>query len=751
MNYKILALLLLVLIGCDRIPHPKEQIFLHDNWEFTQNSKNSWLPATVPGVVHTDLLANNLIPHPWVGTNEDSVQWIENESWIYRTTFDLTNTLFEREGIDLVCEGLDTFAEVFINDSLVFTANNMFRKWRINIKPFSTIGQNKLKVIFKSPIKALIPLLDSLTYNLPASNESVPVRVGPYVRKAPYHFGWDWSPRLVTAGIWRPVYLEFWDKSRIENVQIIQRSLSDNLAELSGNIEILSTSKTNGIITLMGIDQEITLTSGINIISIDFTIQNPKKWWPNGWGEPNLYKIPISLSIKDKVIDERVQSIGLRTIELVHKKDSIGKSFYFKVNGEPIFAKGANYIPQSHFLPDINEEDYRNLISDAKSANMNMLRVWGGGIYENDLFYQLCDENGILVWQDFIFANTMYPGDSAFLNNVEAEIEDNVKRLRNHPSIAHWNGNNEIDVAWHNWGWQKQFKYSAEDSTIIWNDYLRLFHTLIPEKLKELDPQRSYTTTSPLSNSGIPDNFNHSSMHYWGVWHGQDRFEDYRNNVGRFMGEYGFQSFPHIKTIQYFADSSEWHTDSDVMKHHQKSYVGNSMITQHLENYFDTPDSFEDFVIKSQQTQTVAMKIAIDAHRLKKGHCWGTLYWQFNDCWPGPSWSSRDVYGRKKLLHQNLPIFFAPVALIPEKKEDNLKIWLVNDLPNAINITAQLTLMDKNNKKIKQEDHSLTSVKNDIQQLWEISLSEIQPKPTRLDLEIIDANDSIIFKRNEQW
>lgn len=741
----------MVVFGCSQIPTSKEQIFLHDNWEFVQDGNDDWHVATVPGGVHTDLLANNMIPHPWIGTNEDSVQWIENENWVYRTIFNLDENQHNREVIDLVFEGLDTFAEVFVNDTLVLTANNMFRTWRINIKPNATPGTNELKVIFKSPTKELTPLLESIGYELPASSENVPIKVSPYVRKAPYHFGWDWGPRLVTMGVWRPVFLELWDEVRIGSVQIVQNTLTDDLAQLLGKIEIFSSSKRTAMVTIMGEQKEVSLNPGINMTSVDFTIADPKMWWPNGWGEPNLYEVPVTLSIKDQVVDEKMESVGLRTIELVHEKDSIGKSFYFKVNGEPLFAKGANYIPQSHFLSEVRDEDYCGLITDVKSANMNMLRVWGGGIYESDLFYQLCDENGILVWQDFMFANTMYPGDSAFLNNVEAEIEDNVKRLRNHPSIAHWNGNNEIDVAWHNWGWQNQFHYTAEDSTHIWRDYLKLFHKLIPDKLSELDPKRSYTTTSPLSNWGTPANFNNSSMHYWGVWHGQDEFEEYRNNVGRFMSEYGFQSFPNMETIRAFADSSQWGMNSYVMKHHQKSYVGNSMITRHLESHFDTPEGFEDFVTKSQLTQALGMKIAIDAHRLRKGHCWGSLYWQLNDCWPGTSWSSRDVYGRKKILHQNLATLFAPITLIPEKKGDTLKIWLVNDLPRSTNVNAEIILTNNNGKIIIQEKQSLKLAKNDIQQLWEIQLTIDQLKPASLILKVTDDQDSLIFERKEQF
>lgn len=687
---QILTISLILLLGCDS-PVKLSKYELNNQWEFTQKGKEAWKPAIVPGVVHTDLIANELIPHPWKGTNEQGVQWIENEDWSYKTTFKVSKSILNREVIDLVFEGLDTYADVILNGQSILSADNMFRIWRVDVKNVLQEGENQLEVDFFSPIQVNLPKLDSLGYELPAPNETVDQKVSPFTRKAPYHFGWDWGLRLVTSGIWRPVYLESYDLARIENVQIEQLSLSDSLAKLNAILTVEASSATTLDLEVFNERIQTNVKQGINTITVPVEINNPERWWPNGWGNQHLYEITVSLLYGQKQLDYETVRIGLRTVELIQDKDSIGESFYFEINGEPLFARGANYIPQSHFLPSVADEDYETLIKDASGAGMNMLRVWGGGIYENDLFYELCDQYGILVWQDFMFACTMYPGDSAFLNNVEMEVVDNIKRLRNHPSIVLWNGNNEVDVAWNNWGWQDQFEFSEQDSIKIWNDYLTLFHERIPQLLATLD-NRPYTTTSPLSNWGKPENFNYASMHYWGVWHGPDDFDGYQRNVGRFMSEYGFQSFPNMETIAYFADSSQWSLDSEVMKHHQKSYVGNGMIGKQSQKYFGASNDFEDFVNKSQQTQAKAMQIAIDAHRLKKGHCWGTLFWQLNDCWPGPSWSAVDVFGRKKALYEELPTLYAPITLIPQKDENQLIITLINDSLEKIEGSMKLTL-----------------------------------------------------------
>ncbi|RLD23374.1 MAG: glycoside hydrolase family 2 protein, partial [Bacteroidetes bacterium] len=479
----------------------------------------------------------------------------------------------------------------------------------------------------------------------------IKTRVSSFTRKAAYHFGWDWGPRFVTSGIWRPITLKAWNKARIKNIYTSTLKLNDKNAELQTHIEVEVVEEGLYLIVLDGKKHIEKLAKGINSVNYPFQIENPKLWWCNGYGEANLYNQKVELTQDDQVLDSKEINYGVRTIELVNEPDSMGTSFYFKLNGKPVFMQGANYIPQDMFLPRVKDAQYENLIEDVKQANMNMLRVWGGGIYENDLFYDLCDKNGILVWQDFMFAGSLYPDDTEFKENVKQEVIQNIKRLRGHPSIALWCGNNEIEVAWNNWGWQNQYGYSPEDSIKIWDNYKSIFHQLIPEQIAIYDSLRDYTPTSPLSNWGTAENFDRGSMHYWGVWHGREPFENFENNVGRFMVEYGFQSFPEMSTLKQVMSDSSLNLNSSAMKNRQKSYIGNGLISDHIKQYYNEPETFEEFVLLSQQTQAKGLQMAIEAHKTKQPHCMGTLFWQLNDCWPGPSWSVIDYYGKHKLAY----------------------------------------------------------------------------------------------------
>ncbi len=665
------TILILYLIITSVAFSAQADILLNQPWEFNQDGEEIWYPATVPGVVHLDLLNNKLIDDPYWENNEIKLQWIENKNWNYRTSFFVGDQL-NSENIEIECDGLDTYADVFINGKLVISANNMFRKWIADIKSFIKSGKNELLIKFKSPISVNKNKHDNHPYTLPSGCETVETKVGAYTRKAAYHFGWDWGPRFVTAGIWRPIRIKTWKEARITDVHCTTESISNNKAEIMVDVTIETGLRRSKIYCLQyfSFDKEkqwnklknqyIVLKPGINHIKYKFDVKNPRLWWTNGLGDAHLNSLKLSLkSIGGfKEYSGKTIRYGIRTIELVNEKDSIGTSFYFKLNGKPLFMKGANYIPQDMFLPRVTETSYQNLIQDVKSANMNMIRVWGGGIYENDIFYELCDENGILVWQDFMFAGSLYPTDDDFIENVKAEVKDNILRLRNHPCIALWCGNNEIEVAWHNWGWHKQHGITGQDSVQAWQGYQNLFHQIIPSIVKQYDGNRSYTSTSPLSNWGKIENFNHSSMHYWGVWHGRDHFKSFDKFVGRFMVEYGFQSFPSIETIKRFAADTSFYLESEVMKNRQKSYIGNGLITTHIEHYFDLPTTFEEFVMLSQKTQAKALEQAINAHLSRQPHCMGTLFWQLNDCWPGPSWSIIDYYGNHKLAYNSVKELF---------------------------------------------------------------------------------------------
>lgn len=423
------------------------------------------------------------------------------------------------------------------------------------------------------------------------------------------------------------------------------------------------------------------LPKGATLIELPYTIENPKLWWCNGLGEAHLYDFDISIHKKRKEIDSNHLKIGLRTIELVQGEDEKGKSFYFKLNGIPVFMKGANYIPSDSFVTRVDAEKYKKVVENAKNAHMNMLRVWGGGIYENDAFYDECDKNGILVWQDFMFACAMYPGDTDFVQNVKQEVIDNVNRLQNHPSIALWCGNNEVDEGWHNWGWQKQYQYTKSDSTKVWNDYKTVFHEVIPKTLDSLVSKEKnvYWSSSPSIGWGRKESLLKGDSHYWGVWWGMEPFEMYTKKVGRFMSEYGFQGMPSMETLQKVIRKEDLNFNSDAVKNHQKHPTGYETIKTYMERDFQVPDNFENYAYISQLLQAEGMKTAIEAHRRAKPYCMGTLYWQLNDCWPVTSWSSVDYYGNWKALHYQVKRSYKDVILSPIKEENAIKVYAVND------------------------------------------------------------------------
>lgn len=656
MRRLILFTLLLCLGACQlgKKDLTKKTQILNEDWEFSEQGDSSVYPAKVPGQVHLDLLSNDLIDDPFWEDNELKQRWIEEENWIYKTEFKVDRKTLRNENIAILFEGLDTYAEVFLNGEKVLTANNMFRTWTIDAKPFLKRGMNELRVVFESPINHNRGVVLNYPHELPSGNETadIPLKVAAFTRKAAYHFGWDWGPRFVTSGIWKDVKIVTWNKVRIKNAYTTTLSADRDIAHMRTQIEVEVSEAGTYEVLLKQKTKIVNLKVGLNTIVHNFDIHKPKIWWTNGLGDPNLYAQKIILRLDKTVLDSITDAYGVRTIQLINEPDSIGTSFYFKLNGKSVFMKGANYIPQDVFLSRATPDKYESLIGAAIEANMNMLRVWGGGIYEQDLFYDLCDQNGILVWQDFMFAGSLYPDDEKFKENITAEVTENIKRLRSHPCIALWCGNNEIEVAWNNWGWQDQYGYSDQDSIEIWDNYASIFQELLPKLVAEYHAGASYTSTSPLSNWGTAENFNHSSMHYWGVWHGHEPFENFETNIGRFMVEYGFQSYPEISTLLTVLADSSLSLGSPLMANRQKSYIGNGLILEHINQYFDAPGSFEDFVDLSQKTQALGMQMAIEAHMSNQPHCMGTLFWQFNDCWPGPSWSVIDYYGNRKEAYQ---------------------------------------------------------------------------------------------------
>ena len=710
-----------------------ERSLSKENWKVQKFSDNVWSKVHVPGTIHTDLLLNHYIQDPFFGNNEKQLQWIEEQYWVYQTKFTISKKEILTQNKELIFYGLDTDALVYVNDSLVLEANNMFRTWRIPIQKFIHQGTNKLRVEFESSSLKAKKTAALSPFVLPG-DEKV------YVRKAPYQFGWDWGPRFVTAGIWKNVVLRFWNSAQLESVSYSQEKLNDKIA----NLKIKTTVNCNkpGVYTIEinNKKQVVSLKKGIQIVEVPYQINNPKKWWPNGLGEPNLYNFSVQIRQKNILLDKKNMQIGLRTIELVQENDSIGKSFYFKVNGRKVFMKGANYIPPESFLPKMTYKKYENLIDTAVKSNMNMLRVWGGGVYENDIFYSLCDQKGILVWQDFMFACALFPGDDAFVSNVKQEVKDQVIRLQNHPCISLWCGNNEVDEGWKNWGWQKQYQYSKKDSTTIWNNYKRLFEKEIPKVLDSLvsKENRRYWPSSPSIGWGKKESLTQGDSHYWGVWWGMEPLENYTKKVGRFMSEYGFQGMPDYKTFESFTKPFEMNLTSESVKAHQKHPTGYETIQTYMERDFKIPTAFEDYIYVSQLLQSRGLKLAIEAHRSAMPYCMGSLYWQLNDCWPVTSWSSSDYYGRWKAAQYQVKRSFKSKLIVIKSVEnkDNLelssiKVQIVNDEIIDEKGILKLRILDFNGTELYKKSKSIILQSNLVTDAMELSKSEIPEEKLR--------------------
>lgn len=689
---------------------------LNENWTFTQSGENNWLPGTVPGTVHTDLLANGKIEDPFYRLNEHKAQWIDKVDWEYKSVFTIDKNFLKKDAIELDFKGLDTYAEVTLNGQKILEADNMFREWKTSVKEVLKEGENELHILLKSPINEGIKKYDAQGYVIPVSNNDLAEigqvegnkMVSIYTRKAGYHFGWDWGPRLVTSGIWRPVTLIGWDKAKIENIQMVQNSVTDEKATFTAVFEINAVARKKASLSVFNGDtalasSTVQLSKGVNKYSVEFEVSNPKLWWTNGLGEPHLYNLTAKMEVGGQT-ESKSERVGIRTLELIREKDNDGTSFYFKLNGHPVFMKGANYIPNDVFLPRVTPENYRKVVETARISNNNMLRIWGGGVYEEDLFYDLCDEAGILVWQDFMFACAMFPGDEAFLENVKHEAIDNVKRLRNHPSIALWCGNNEILAAWKGWGWeQAERAKSIENADKIWQAYVDIFHKTLPDVVKEYDPQRSYWSSSPSSGEGIPADLINGDEHYWGVWWGKEPFSTYATHLPRFMSEYGFQSFPEIATVRKYAIPDDYDIFSEVMKSHQRSSIGNGTIEYYMLQEYKKPKDFESFLYVNHVLQAEGIKFGLEGHRRAMPFNMGSLYWQINDVWPVASWSSTDYYQKWKALQYYVKKGFSPVLVSPYTDEFKLKVGIVNDQLEPIMAQLRLKLMDFNGKVVWED------------------------------------------------
>lgn len=693
------------------------------DWKFQHPVSKKWVAFGTHGSVQESLIKTGELPDPFVGTNELKFGWIENHDWEFQSEFTLSANDLEHDFIDLEFPNVDTYAKIYLNGHLLGTTENCYLIYRFEIRKWAKAGLNKLKMVFQSPVNYQAPKIKNTGITLPAPNDLGKIAVAPYCRKPQYQFGWDWSLRMTTIGLWKPASVIVYNSNRTVGKSVYTATLAEDFALME--LQWMLRNTTNDTMVwesqLFG-SSEVVAENGV-LKRLD-RMENPRLWWPRGQGEQHLYTDHWTLKTKTgTVIDSLTQRFGVRRTELVNVADQWGTSYTIRVNGRDVFCKGADYIPQDIFPARVTDASLRESVLTMYNCNFNMVRIWGGGYYQPDAFYDACDELGIMVWQDFMFACAMYPGTDGFVTTVKQELDQQIPRLAAHTSLVLFNGNNEVDVAWKNWGFQDTYKITPQQSTTIEQYYDRIFKRLIPESIKQWT-NVPYVHTSPLSNWGKDEYFNHGSMHYWGVWHGKDPIEDFGRKTGRFNAEYGFQSFPEYATLLTFSDTSQWQLLSPVMKHHQKSYVGNGMIEKHASILYGKTTDFKRFVYYSQLTQSTAVSMAVSGHRTDMPRCSGTVYWQLNDCWPAPSWSSIDYFGNWKALQYTVKDDYADVAVLA--KLDTLgkeKYFLVSDQPHAFacKISAVVYDLEGNQLSHFQCNQAVIGVK--VNRLFELELA----------------------------
>lgn len=685
------------------------------SWSFLHPVKKEWMDLGTKGSVQEALIASGELPDPFYGINEEKFGWIEDHLWEFKSIFTVTKEQLNNDYLELEFPNIDTYGKVVLNDSLLLEAKNYFLPYSVQVKDLLKEGINELQITFTPPLIYHKDTKKEVGYQLPAPNDVSDNPIAPYVRKPQYQFGWDWALRMNTIGLNKPVVLHSYNNGRMFSKACRTLWINEDRAEIQFDVQLANSdideiqweSKLFGAMINSG-------KSGRFTTSVE--MDNPELWWPNGQGEQHLYHDYVELKTKDGTVIEKFNwTFGVRKAELVQEEDEWGTSYYFKINGRPIFCKGGDYIPQDVFPARVTDDMVRDMVDVMKASNFNMVRVWGGGYYPDEVFYEMCDSLGIMVWQDLMFACAMYPGDVAFIDNVAHELDYQVPRIASHPSVVLFNGNNEVEVAWGNWGFQIKYGLYGESAKEIEKAYNDLFKVTAKNIVAESFVP--YIHTSPLSNWGKKEYYNHGSQHYWGVWHGKDPIEDFGKKIGRFNAEYGFQSFPEYSTLLAFSDTTQWDLKNEVMKQHQKSYVGNDMILKHAKRLFGEPKDFEEFVYFSQLTQAMAVSMAVAGHRIDYPRCGGTLYWQLNDCWPAPTWSSIDYYNNWKALQYRIRDDYNCFSVL--EKYDDLEAksyYAVSDAPEEFNYVVEVKVYSLEGKKLghKRFDLSLGMGKSEL-------------------------------------
>ncbi|MDG2194193.1 MAG: glycoside hydrolase family 2 protein [Polaribacter sp.] len=743
-NLLILLFVLLNFLACQKNKkHIPTSFEINKNWTFKAADSNTWKTATVPGNVFTDLLDHRLIPDPFQKNNEEKVQWVSNKNWEYKTSFTLSKETLQKQHVYLNFEGLDTYASIYLNDTLIEQTTNAFRTYLLPIKQVAKTT-NELRILFeKTDVKETIEQ-EKLGYQLPEGKRI-------FTRKAQFQYGWDWGPKLATSGIWKPISVKAWDGLRFEDIFIKQQTLTKEKASLLIELSIESDAdQETTIITSVNKKSStvnIPVKKGVHHYTIPFEIENPKLWWTHNLGTPYLYHFDFKLTLNGVVKDEKSIKKGIRTIELITEKEATGAHFYFKLNGIPVYMKGANYIPQNSFQNNVTSKHYEKLLSDVVNSNMNMLRVWGGGIYEDDIFYDLCDQKGILVWQDFMFACAMYPGDTAYLKNVQQEAIDQVKRLRNHSSIALWCGNNENSEGWNRWDWQAD--RSEKEKQEIWKNYLKVFDSILPKTVAALSDGNSYWESSPKYGRGNPKYEFEGDAHDWWVWHDAAPFEHFEEKIPRFMSEFGFQSFPSYQSIRYINQNEHIDIQTPAIKSHQKHSKGFQLIAAYMERDYRIPSKDEDYVYLSQLLQAKGITMGIEAHRRAKPYNMGTLFWQLNDCWPAISWSSIDFFGNWKALQYKAKKSFKNILISSTLKNNVLDTYIVNDYIESKSGNLHLKIIDFSGQEIWARNNTITVAKNTSSKVFQVSLDslKINPKNTVLIASFLNNSSYYYFDK----
>ena len=700
----------------------KQSIPLNHGWEFRQVTNvqgiahDHWLPATVPGDVQLDLLRNKLIPEPFYRDNENKLQWIENADWEYRTTISVSEQLLSRQRFEVVFDGLDTCAQVYLNGNLLLTSDNMFRTYRLNAKPYLKSGDNQLRVVFASPIRGAEKIADQDPWRVQTHTQA-----RWYIRKAAYQYGWDWSPRFVTSGVWRPARLEAWDDARISGLNIRQLDVTKYSAHVLAQVEVTATADSPATVTVhyglhgkqLTATQTTELHAGVNHVELPITIDHPELWYPAGYGSQPLYAFHAGVAVRGELQDTSDVRTGLRSVELRREPDKWGRSFEFVVNGIPIFAKGANVVPFDSFPSRVPVAQIRDILQSAKDANMNVIRIWGGGYYETEEFYELCDEMGIMVWQDFMFGNPWQPGTYSFKQNVAQEVEDQLKRLRNHPSIVLWCGNNEQE----NNFLQDSLHVTQIARLQMWQDYLTVFSGIIPTLVARYDPGAAYWPSSPSGDyeetkamnyrvledgDDVGGNEESGDTHDYSVWTSTNLlprapFSSEEDRHYRFVSEYGFQSMPEMRTIDAFTlPEDRTSTSTPVMTVHQKDPAGYATMLDYIRQCYGQPKDFTSLVYASQVVQAEFIKVVAEHLRRDMPRTMGSIFWQLNDCWPVVSPSSIDYYGRWKALQYYSRRFYSPLLVSSRLKDGSLNVSVVSDqmTPNTASLRVRVMKFD---------------------------------------------------------